>query len=90
MGDPMHRKSLLKGILSVTTRGQQIPDAQLKEGKKIPIYMATEGYSMPENCHKPLEDLDSYYNGEVGFILLKTTNYSWICLLVANFYVVSE
>ena len=66
----MHRKTLMKGLLSVTTKGQEIPDPELKEGKKVPPYMAIGEYKFPENSHQPLEDFDSFYHGEVSDVII--------------------
>ena len=66
MRGTIHRKTLMKELLSVTTKGQPIPDSELKEGKKVPSYLATGEYKFPEHSHEPLEDLDSFYQDEVG------------------------
>ncbi|XP_076808311.1 sodium channel protein type 3 subunit alpha-like isoform X3 [Clavelina lepadiformis] len=71
MENVLHRNSLMQGILNVTTRVGKPPTAELKEGKKLPVYLSNENsdYSIPDCCYKPLDDPDDYY-GEKTYIVV--------------------
>ena len=61
MGNAMHRKSLVKGILNLSRKEEKLPDPLLKEGKKYPIYLKEAKGSLPPRVNKPLKDEDDFY-----------------------------
>lgn len=69
MGQRLHRKSLMQGILSVASGEGRTPASELKEGKKLPGYLTSDctsdTYKIPDCCYKPLPDPDDFYENKV-------------------------
>lgn len=91
MGQRLHRKSLMQGILSVASGEGRKPDTVLKEGKKLPGYLTADSedrtYSIPDCCYKSLADPDEFYENKVlGSLCSRFNNFAWSEMLAKIWY----
>nr|XP_026692353.1 sodium channel protein type 4 subunit alpha B-like isoform X2 [Ciona intestinalis] len=71
MGRESHRKSLMKGILSVASGGGTPPVSELKEGKPLPGYLGRENetYCFPACAGTPLKEPDEFYEDKTYIVV---------------------